>query len=61
MNGEAELRLKKIQGQVVRILAVLDQLGAKIDVNTLLADNDVNTEEIRARKSRIIDAESGPA
>ena len=45
----------------MRILAVLDQLGAKIDVNTLLADNDVNTEEIRARKSRIIDAESGPA
>ena len=61
IDGDGELRLKKIQGQVIRIITALNQLSAKIDVNTMQIDKNVNSEEIEIRKSRIIDTESGPA
>ncbi|XP_063694272.1 transient receptor potential cation channel subfamily A member 1-like [Bolinopsis microptera] len=61
VDGDGELRLKKIQGQVIRIITALNQLSAKIDVNTMQVDKNVNSEEIEIRKSRIIDTESGPA
>ncbi|XP_063675469.1 transient receptor potential cation channel subfamily A member 1 homolog [Bolinopsis microptera] len=61
VDGDGELRLKKIQGQVIRIVTALNQLSAKIDVNTMQVDKNVNSEEIEIRKSRIIDTESGPA
>ncbi|KAL5264637.1 hypothetical protein ACHWQZ_G005652 [Mnemiopsis leidyi] len=57
INGEAELRLKQIQAQVVRIIAALNQLNNKIDINTLQADMDANFEEIQARKSKIVTSE----
>ena len=57
MTGETERRLKKMQEKLTRLSTVLNQLSAKIDVNTLLADENVKSEEIEVRRSKIIDGE----
>jgi hypothetical protein len=57
VTGETERRLKKMQEKLTRLSTALNQLSAKIDVNTLLADENVKSEEIEVRRSRIIDGE----
>lgn len=58
VTGETERRLKKMQEKLSRLSTALNQLSAKIDVNTLLAEENAKSEVIQARKSKIIDGES---